>query len=70
MIQVDFSENYACLHQDEPQTAHWSQEQVTIFPVAIWTTSDNESQKSFSSHALVTDDKSHDKKVVAIFLDR
>ena len=70
VIQVDFSENYACLHQDEPQTAHWSQEQVTIFPVAIWTTSDDESQKSFSSHALVTDDKSHDKKVVAIFMDR
>ena len=35
IIQVDFSENYACLHQDEIQSAHWYQEQVTLFPV-IW----------------------------------
>lgn len=35
VIQVDFAENYACKYQDEIQSAHWSQEQVTIFTVAI-----------------------------------
>ena len=50
VVQVDFSENYTCKHQDEIQTAHWSQEQVTIFPVAIWTISDEQNQKTCSSH--------------------
>ena len=70
VVQVDFSENYTCKHQDEIQTAHWSQEQVTIFPVAIWTISDEQNQKTCSSHVFVTDDRSHDKKAVAVFMDR
>ena len=52
MVQVDFSENYTCKHQDEIQTAYWSQEQVTIFPVAIWTISDDQSHlRSFAEVA-------------------
>ena len=41
VVQVDFAENCACKYQDEIQTAHWSQEQVTVFTVAIWTKSTN-----------------------------
>ena len=29
----DFSENYTCLLPDEPQSSHWTQQQVTIYPV-------------------------------------
>ena len=36
LIQVDFAENYTCQYQNEIQAAHWSQEQVTLFTVAIW----------------------------------
>ena len=57
VVQVDVSENYTCKHREEIQTAHWSQEQVTIFPVAIWTISDDKRQKTCSSHVFVTDDR-------------
>lgn len=49
---------------------HWNQEQVTIFPVAIWTVNDDQSQKTYSSQVFTTDDKNHDKKAVAVFMDR
>ena len=42
---------------------------MTIFPVAIWTIH-NQSQKTCSSHAFITDDKNHDNKAVAVFMDR
>jgi len=70
VVQVDFSENYTCQQQDEVQTAHWNQEQVTIFPVAIWTINDDQSQKTCRSQVFITDDKNHDKKAVAVFMDR
>ena len=33
VVQVDFAENYAIIHQDEIQSAHWNHNQVTIFTV-------------------------------------
>ena len=30
---MDFVENYTCLYQKEMQSAHWSQEQVTLFSI-------------------------------------
>ena len=30
MVQMDFAENYTCVYQDEVQSAHWRQTQVTI----------------------------------------
>ena len=29
----DFSENYTCLLPDEPQSIHWTQQTVTVYPV-------------------------------------
>ena len=31
LLQVDFSENYTCVAQDEIQSAHWKQNQVSMF---------------------------------------
>ena len=70
VVQVNFSENYTCQQQDEVQTVHWNQEQVPIFPVAIWTTNDDQSQKTSCSQVFITDDKKHYKKAVAVFMDR
>ena len=39
VVQVDFAENFSCKYQGEVQSAHWSQDQVTLFTVAIWTKS-------------------------------
>ena len=36
VMQVDFSENFTCVHQDEIQSAHWNQRQVTVFTAATW----------------------------------
>ena len=37
MIKVQyFSENYICLMPDEVQSLHWSQTQVTLFPVVTF----------------------------------
>ena len=70
VVQVDVSENYTCKHREEIQTAHWSEEQVTIFPVAIWTISDDKRQKTCSSHVFATDDRNQHKKAVAVFMDK
>ena len=67
VIQIDFAENYTCYQQDEIQAAHWSQDQVTLFTVAIWSQS---KESSFASHVIVSDDLSHDKKSVAVFIDK
>ncbi|CAB3978921.1 Hypothetical predicted protein [Paramuricea clavata] len=36
MPQVDFSENYTCMFQDEIQRAHWKQDQVSLFTAVLW----------------------------------
>ena len=36
MLQVDFVENYTCLAQDEVQSAHWKQSQITLFTCVTW----------------------------------
>ena len=63
-VQVDFSENYTCAHQDEIQAAHWDQSQVTIFPVVVWTSHGCE------SYAFVSDERNHDKQSVSVFVDK
>ena len=63
MVQMDFAENYTCVYQDEVQSAHWRQTQVTIFTVMIYLC---------GSHPLVivTDCRDHDKRAVTAFLVR
>ena len=68
VIQVDFAENYTCKYQDEPQSAHWNQEQVTLFTVAIWTKEAAGVDNVCESHVIVSDEMMHDKKAVAVFM--
>ena len=35
LLQVYFSENYTCVSQDEIQSAHWKQQQVSLFTAAL-----------------------------------
>jgi len=67
VIQVDFSENYSCQFQDEIQAAHWNQDQITLFPVAVWTIDCN-GEKICDSHVIVSDDLGHNKQSVAVFM--
>ena len=70
VIQVDFAENYTCKHQDEPQSAHWNQEQVTLFTLAIWTKEAAGVHNVCASHDIVSNEMMHDKKAVAVFVSR
>ena len=65
VVQVDFAENFSCKYQGEVQSAHWSQDQVTLFTVAIWTKS-GDKNSCFESHVIVSDDLKHDKTTVAV----
>lgn len=69
VVQFDFSENYTCLQQDEIQSAYYNQEQVTLFTVAVWT-KDSSCNTICTSHVIVSDDRSHEKKQVAVFVNK
>ncbi len=34
MLQIDFAENYTCIAQDEVQSFHWVQPQVSLFTIS------------------------------------
>lgn len=36
LIRHDFPENYTCVAQDEIQSAHWAQSQVSLFTISMW----------------------------------
>ena len=55
IVQVGFSENYTCQYQDEIEAAHWSQEQVTLFTVAIWV-KNAANNTTYNSHIIVSDE--------------
>ncbi|CAB4041133.1 Sentrin-specific protease 2 [Paramuricea clavata] len=67
VIQVDFAENYTWKFQDEIQSAHWNQQQVSLFTVAVWTKGPK-GDKVCVSHVIVSDELNHDKKSVAVFM--
>ncbi|RXN14647.1 Sentrin-specific protease 2 [Labeo rohita] len=64
VLQVDFAENYIAAYQDQIQSAHWHQKQVTVFPSVLWSDGDPE------SYAIVSDSLEHDKRSVATFLSK
>ncbi|KAK6169741.1 hypothetical protein SNE40_020732 [Patella caerulea] len=63
LLQVDFSENYTCASQDEIQSAHWHQGQVSIFTYALWHSA------QLHSGAIVSDNLNHSKDTIIAYLD-
>lgn len=59
ILQVDFAENYSSLLQDEIQSAHWNNTQITLFTACAWLKGAN-----IRSFVIVTDELSHDKYCV------
>lgn len=64
LIQVDFSENYTCISQDEIQSAHWNQRQVSLFTVATWHSG------SLCSQVIASDDLVHSKDTIVAYIDK
>ena len=50
---MDFSENYTCVEQDEIQSAHWNK--ISVFIAVCWVSGQTE------SYALISDYREHDK---------
>ena len=61
-LQMDFAENYAYTAQDEVQSAHWKQAQITLCTSVAWFRSD------IFSHGIISDNLKHDKYVVVVYL--
>ena len=61
-VQVDWSMNYTCGSQDEVASAHWSQDQVSLFTVNTWC------QGKRTNKVLVLDSENHGKTNVAACL--
>ena len=64
MLQMDYAENYSCRAQDEVQTAHWKQEQVTLYTSVSWF------RDQICSHVIVSDSQSHNKSTVVPFTNK
>lgn len=62
VLQIDFAENFVCVAQDEIQSAHWNQKQLTLF-----TTSLQYSGKQFSK-VYVSDNNDHSKSTIVPYL--
>lgn len=63
VLQVDYSENFSIVEQNEIQSAHWSRKQLSIFTAHAWT------QPATYPIVLVSDDPSHDKWTVSKCLE-
>ena len=62
LVQLDFSENYTAEYQDEIQSAHWHQKQISLFTVVIWY------GDTAQSYVIVSDNLVHDKYAVCCYL--
>ena len=56
VVQIDFAENYTCVFQDEVQSAHWNQKQLTVFTHNV------------TSYAVIADSTVHDKSTTLAYL--
>ena len=63
LLQVDFSENYTCVSQDEVQSAHWNQRQVSLFTASLWYSG------SSQSRVVASDNLTHSKDTILAYMD-
>ena len=66
---LDFADNYACISQDEIQSAHWAIQQVTVHPIVCYCKCNEEEHTHLVQEALVflSDDLTHDSQAVHHF---
>lgn len=62
LLQIDFAENFVCVSQDEVQSAHWNQRQITLFTSAMY------HNETVQSKVYVSDSPDHTKKTIIPYL--
>ena len=60
---MDYAENFTCIAQDEIQSAHWNQAQVTLFTSVTWF------RGKTSPHVVISDSLRHEKTSAVVFMD-
>ena len=60
LLHFDFSENATCPYENEVQSAHWSQKQVSLFVVCVFKSND-----ALNCRVMVSDDLDHSKRSVS-----
>ena len=63
-MQVDFAENYMCTAQDELQSAHWKQNQITLFTSVMWF------RENIKCEVIISDHLKQDKTQIVVFMDQ
>ena len=63
IIQVDYSENFSLIDQNEIQTAHWSRRQLSLFTAYLWSNSINQ------PIVIVSNETTHNKFTVSQCLE-
>ena len=58
IVQMDFSEKFSCIYQDEVSSAHWKTNSVTLYTVMIWF------REHKISNVLLSDSSNHNKTTV------
>ena len=61
---MDYAENYTCRAQDEVQSAHWNQAQVTLYTSVLWF------RNQIIPHVIISDTRQHNKSTVVPFTDQ
>ena len=64
MLQIDFTEDYTTIWQDEIQSAHWQKKQVTVFTSVYWNGLEPQ------SIVIISDYLSHTKGSIVTFIDQ
>lgn len=68
VINLDFSENYSFVVQDEAQSFHWNNDQATVHPVAVYYNAHGEIK--YKSFVLISECLNHNTVAVHLFQKR
>ena len=63
LLPVDFSENHTCQYQDEIQSAHRQQHQVSLFTAVLWHAG------MLHSIVIASDNLAHSKDTIIAYID-
>ena len=63
LLQIEYFKNYTCSFQDEIQSAHWNQSQVSLFTSALCHSGRIHSKVTASDHLV------HSKEILLAFID-
>ncbi|CAC5401334.1 unnamed protein product [Mytilus coruscus] len=68
ICQMDFAENYSCVHADEVQSAYFDKASVTLHPVVLYYKVDGDINLHRKSFVFISDEPGHNSSTVYAFI--